>query len=70
MENYFSSYYQKCKKEECCNSYQFFKIPLANHNDSGKCLLGEAQKILYSLHSPLCKRITFLDFNPISPGMR
>ena len=64
MENYFS-YYQKCQKN-CCNFYQFFKIPLANYDDSGKCVLSEVQKRLYSLYCPLCKMIKFLDFEKVA----
>ena len=59
MENYFS-YYQKCKSG--CNFYWFFKIPLANYDDSGKCMLDEAQERHCSFHCPFCKMITFLDF--------
>ena len=41
MKNYFA-YYQKRKSQ--CNFFQYFKIPLANYDNSGKCVLEEAQK--------------------------
>ena len=64
MNNYFS-YYQKRKKNRC-NYFQFFKTPLANYNDSGDYVLGEAQKRLYSFLYPLCKMVTLLDFKKVA----
>ena len=67
MKNYFQFYqkYQK-KNQHCCNFYQFFKILLANYDDSGKCVLNKAQKRLHSFYdnmkNVICKMITFLDF--------
>ena len=60
MENYFS-YYQRSKKNRC-NCFQFFKIPLANYNDSGKYVLDEGQKRHYLFKCPHCKMIASLDF--------
>ena len=62
MENCFS-YYQKCKKSHF-NFYQFFKILLANYDDSGKWVLNEAQK-RHSFYCPSCKMITFLDIEEV-----
>ena len=59
MENYLS--YWKCKKS-CCNFYQVFKIPLANYNNSGKCMVDKVQKRHYSFYCQACKMITFSDF--------
>ena len=60
MENYFS-YYQRYKKNRC-NYFQFFKIPPANYNDSGKYVLDAAQKRHCSFKCSRCKMIAFLDF--------
>ena len=60
MENYFS-YYQRYKKNRC-DYFQFFKIPLANYNDSVKRVLDEAQKRHYLFKSRHCKMTAFLDF--------
>lgn len=34
-----------------CNYYQYFRVSLVNYNDSGKCVLDEAHKRLYSFHA-------------------
>ena len=59
MSNYFLNC-QKCNKNRC-NYYQFFKTPLTNYDDNGRCVLNEAQKRLYSFLCPLCKMISFLN---------
>ena len=41
MSDYFL-FYQKFKNH--CNFYQHFKIPLANYNNSGKCVLMKHKK--------------------------
>ena len=58
-----SDYFLFCQKcENHCNFYQHFKIPLANCNNSGKCVFDEAQKRGYSFYCPLCRMITFMEF--------
>ena len=58
--DYFS-YYQKCNKKRC-NFYQYFRIPLANYDDNGKCVLDKAHKRLYSFLCPSWKMVSFLNF--------
>ena len=45
MEKHFS-HYQRYKKNRC-NYFQFVKIPVANYNDIGECVLDEVQKTLF-----------------------
>ena len=37
-------------------------MPLAKYNVSDKCVLDKAQKRRYSFYCPLCKMVTFLEF--------
>lgn len=52
----------KVQKKNKCNYFQFFKNPVTSYNDSGECILDEAQKRHYSFKCLCFKMTTFLDF--------
>ena len=51
----------KMQKNEC-NFYHFFKVLLNDYDGDAKCLLDKVEKRHYSFLCPLCKMVTFSDF--------
>ena len=63
MESFF--FPQICKNNNC-NVYQNFTIPLNSYDEKGRCIMNETEQKIYSFECNKCRMITFVNFEKVA----